>query len=83
MDDYAIESLRRANEAIDSGGFEKEIVPVTVVSRKGEVTVDIDEQPGKGNPDEDPAAEARLRQGRARSPPRPHRRSATAPPRWC
>jgi acetyl-CoA C-acetyltransferase len=51
QDEYAIESLRRANDAIKSGKFDKEIVPVTVVTRKGEVTVDVDEQPGKGNPD--------------------------------
>ena len=50
MDAYAIESLRRANEAITAGRFEKEIVGVTVVSRKGEFTVDVDEQPGKGDP---------------------------------
>jgi acetyl-CoA C-acetyltransferase len=50
MDAYAIESLRRANDAISSGRFEKEIVGVTVVSRKGEFTVDVDEQPGKGDP---------------------------------
>src|SRR5207237_4743821 len=34
MDAYAIESLRRANEAITSGRFEREITPVTVASRK-------------------------------------------------
>jgi len=51
QDDYAIESLKRANDAITSGKFDKEVVPVTVVTRKGEVTVDVDEQPGKGNPD--------------------------------
>lgn len=51
QDDYAIESLRRAQEAISTGAFANEIVPVTVKTRKGEVVVDIDEQPGKGNPD--------------------------------
>jgi acetyl-CoA C-acetyltransferase len=51
QDDYAIESLRRANEAITTGKFDREVVGVTVVTRKGEVTVDVDEQPGKGNPD--------------------------------
>lgn len=51
QDEYAIESLRRANEAITNGKFNKEVVPVTVVTRKGEVTVDVDEQPGKGNPE--------------------------------
>jgi acetyl-CoA C-acetyltransferase len=58
MDAYAIESLRRANEAITSGRFQKEITPVTVTSRKGEVTVDIDEQPGKGNPEKIPQLRA-------------------------
>ncbi len=51
QDDYAIESLRRANAAITSGGFVDEIAPVTVRGRKGEVLVDTDEQPPKGNPD--------------------------------
>lgn len=51
QDDYAIESLRRAQEAISTGAFANEIVPVTVKTRKGEVVVNIDEQPGKGNPD--------------------------------
>ncbi len=58
QDEYAIESLRRANEAIKGGKFEKEITPVTVVSRKGEVTVDVDEQPGKGNPEKIPQLKA-------------------------
>jgi acetyl-CoA C-acetyltransferase len=58
QDSYAIESLRRANEAITSGKFNKEITPVTVVTRKGEVTVDVDEQPGKGNPEKIPQLKA-------------------------
>jgi acetyl-CoA C-acetyltransferase len=58
QDEYAIESLRRANDAITSGKFDKEITPVTVVSRKGEVTVDVDEQPGKGNPEKIPQLKA-------------------------
>jgi len=58
MDNYAIESLRRANEAITHGKFDKEITPVTVVTRKGEVTVDVDEQPGKGNPEKIPQLKA-------------------------
>jgi acetyl-CoA C-acetyltransferase len=58
MDDFAIESLRRANEAIRTGKFDKEIAPVTVVSRKGEVTIDVDEQPGKGNPEKIPQLKA-------------------------
>jgi acetyl-CoA C-acetyltransferase len=58
QDEYAIESLRRANEAITSGKFDKEVVPVTVVTRKGEITVDVDEQPGKGNPEKIPQLKA-------------------------
>lgn len=50
QDDYTIRSLSRANEAIASGAFKREIVPVTVVSRKGDVVVDTDEQPGNARP---------------------------------
>ena len=54
QDEYAIESLRRATQAIESGAFDREIVPVMVTSRKGEVNVDIDEQPGRSNPEKIP-----------------------------
>ena len=50
MDEYSIESLARANKAITGGAFADEVVPVTVKTRKGDVTIDTDEQPGKGNP---------------------------------
>ncbi|GGA04237.1 acetyl-CoA acetyltransferase [Blastomonas marina] len=55
MDDYSIESLRRANAAIESGAFDGEVVPVTFSTRKGDVTVDKDEQPGRGRPDKIPS----------------------------
>jgi acetyl-CoA C-acetyltransferase len=58
QDAYAIESLRRANDAITTGKFDKEVVPVTVTTRKGEVTVDTDEQPGRGNPEKIPQVKA-------------------------
>jgi acetyl-CoA C-acetyltransferase len=54
QDDYAIESLRRANAAIQDGAFEREIAPVTVKTRKGEEVVATDEQPGKSNPEKIP-----------------------------
>jgi len=54
QDGYTIESLRRAQAAITSGAFADEIVPVTVKTRKGDLVVDTDEQPGKGNPDKIP-----------------------------
>lgn len=49
MDNYSIASLERAQAAIASGAFADEITPVTVKSRKGEMIVDTDEQPGRGN----------------------------------
>ncbi|WP_062766707.1 acetyl-CoA C-acyltransferase [Sphingopyxis terrae] len=54
QDDYSIESLKRAQAAIADGAFAAEITPVTLTTRKGEVVVDTDEQPGKGNPDKIP-----------------------------
>ena len=54
MDNYAIESLKRAQAAIENGWFKDEIVPVTVKTRKGEVVVDTDEQPGNANIDKIP-----------------------------
>jgi len=54
QDAYSIESLRRAQDAISSGGFASEVVPVTVKTRAGDVIVDMDEQPGKGRPDKIP-----------------------------
>jgi acetyl-CoA C-acetyltransferase len=54
QDAYALESLRRAQSAIADGAFKAEIVPVTVATRKGDVIVDTDEQPGKGMPDKIP-----------------------------
>lgn len=49
MDDYAVESLHRAQRAQTSGAFEREIVPVEVAGRKGPTTVSLDEQPAKGD----------------------------------
>ena len=45
QDAFAAESVRRALAAVESGAFVKEIVPVTVKGRKGEVVVDRDETP--------------------------------------
>ncbi|WP_295491527.1 acetyl-CoA C-acyltransferase [Sphingorhabdus sp. EL138] len=58
QDAYAIESLRRAQNAIADGAFKQEIVAVTVATRKGDVIVDTDEQPGKGMPDKIPTLKA-------------------------
>lgn len=54
QDAYAIESLRRANAAIANGWFDQEIAPVTIASRRGDVVVDTDEQPGNAKPEKIP-----------------------------
>ena len=46
MDNFAIESGTRAQRAIADGAFADEIAPVTISSRRGDVTVDTDEGPG-------------------------------------
>lgn len=55
QDAYAIRSLERANAAIGSGAFAREITPVTVKGRGGETVIDADEQPGKAKPDKIPS----------------------------
>lgn len=55
MDAYAVESLTRAQAAINSGAFETEITPVTFQTRKGEVTFKVDEQPGNAKPEKIPS----------------------------
>ena len=45
QDAFAVESQRRAGEAIAAGRFADEITPVTVKGRKGDVVVAADEHP--------------------------------------
>ena len=47
VDAYSAESAKRAQAAQANGAFAAEITPVTVKTRKGEVIVDKDEEPGK------------------------------------
>ncbi len=54
QDEYAIASLTRAQQAQQSGAFDREIVPVEVKTRKGSETVARDEQPAKGDPSKIP-----------------------------
>ena len=54
QDAYAIESLSRANAAIASGAFSREITAVTVKGRGGDTVITIDEQPGKARPEKIP-----------------------------
>jgi acetyl-CoA C-acetyltransferase len=50
MDAYAAESLARACDAVRSGAFAREIVPVEIAGRKGSETISQDEQPLKADP---------------------------------
>ncbi len=55
QDAYALKSLSNAVEAIESGAFDAEVTPVVLKTRKGEVTVAVDEQPGNARPEKIPA----------------------------
>ncbi|MCX4028239.1 acetyl-CoA C-acyltransferase [Endozoicomonas sp. SM1973] len=54
MDNFAITSLKRAQQAIESGKLDAEVTPVTIKTRKGETIVNVDEQPGKAQLDKIP-----------------------------
>jgi acetyl-CoA C-acetyltransferase len=45
MDQFALESQRRALQAIEAGRFREEIVPVEVPAKKGSAVFDTDQQP--------------------------------------
>ncbi|EPJ45532.1 MAG: acetyl-CoA acetyltransferase [Osedax symbiont Rs1] len=47
MDEFAIRSLTRAKAAIEEQRYSQEIAPVIIQNRKGQTTVDQDEQPFK------------------------------------
>jgi len=49
QDEFAIASITRARQAAAEGHFAGEIVPVTVATRKGEITVREDEEPGRND----------------------------------
>ncbi len=48
QDSFALRSHRRAVRAIDAGEFEAEVEPVRIESRRGTVTVAVDEPPRRG-----------------------------------
>src|ERR1043165_7618480 len=49
QDEHAAESYRRALDAIKQGHFKAEIAGVKVADKKGEISVETDEEPGRGN----------------------------------
>jgi acetyl-CoA C-acetyltransferase len=63
QDAFAIESLTRAKKAIDSGAFDREVVPVTVKAGRTEKVVKHDEQPHKAAIDKIPGLRPAFRDG--------------------
>ncbi|MBC6443107.1 MAG: thiolase family protein [Rhodobacteraceae bacterium] len=63
QDEYALRSLSRALDAARSGVLAGEITPVTINTRKGEVTVSTDEQPGTARPEKIPQLRPAFRAG--------------------
>jgi acetyl-CoA C-acetyltransferase len=55
QDAYAAESVRRAVHAVESGAFDKEVTPLTVKTRKGDVVVSRDETPATCNVEKIPS----------------------------
>jgi acetyl-CoA C-acetyltransferase len=47
QDQFAIDSYKKAQKAIAEGKFKNEITSVVIEGKKGDVTVDTDEEPGK------------------------------------
>jgi len=54
MDEFAIESLRRATQATDQGYFKQEIVPLEIKTRSGVIEVSQDEQVASAKPEKIP-----------------------------
>lgn len=58
QDAFSIASVERAQESLRDGYFKDEIVPVSIATRKGEVVVDEDEEPGRLDVDKIPGLRA-------------------------
>ena len=55
QDQYAARSYRLAQAAVAAGTFADELTPVVKTSRKGDITIDQDEEPGRGSIEKLPA----------------------------
>jgi acetyl-CoA C-acetyltransferase len=62
QDEFAVESLTRAQRAIDSGAFTAEVTPVTITTRRSEQRVEHDEQPHKAKFDKIPKLKPAFRE---------------------
>ena len=58
QDAFAIESVTRAQSALANGLFADEVAPITISTRKGDITVESDETPGAVNIEKIPSLRA-------------------------
>jgi acetyl-CoA C-acetyltransferase len=58
QDAFAIESVTRAQSALANGLFADEVAPITISTRKGDITVESDETPGAVNIEKIPGLRA-------------------------
>ena len=63
QDEYALRSLSRAIDANISGVLSKEIAQITLKTRKGDITIDTDEQPKNALPEKIPSLKPAFRDG--------------------
>ena len=63
QDEYALRSLSRAIDANKSGVLSKEIAQITLKTRKGDITIDTDEQPKNALPEKIPSLKPAFRDG--------------------
>ena len=63
QDEYALGSLRNALDAQKAGAFAREIAPVTIKTRKGELVIGEDEQPKNARPEKIPHLKPAFRDG--------------------
>jgi acetyl-CoA C-acetyltransferase len=63
QDEFAIQSTTRAQAAIKAGEFGREIVPIVIKQKSGDVTILHDEQPGKAKLDKIPTLKPAFRDG--------------------
>jgi len=63
QDVFAIESVRRAQQAAAAGAFDDEIAPVTIADKRGDITIRTDESPRKIKTEKIAALKPAFKQG--------------------
>lgn len=63
QDIYALETLRRAKRAVQSGAFDAECVPISVTGKRGNTVVSHDERPAQVDPEKIPSLLSAFEEG--------------------